>query len=79
MKSYIAKEYQSLIFVNKNDGYILVRGDITIIGHNLIEVAFKNCASFKKYMTKIDGTTINDAADLGLLLLRLTLRLARSC
>ena len=45
-----------------NDGYILVRDDIIIIRHNIAtEVAFKNCASFFKCITKIDGTTIDDA------------------
>ena len=44
-----------------NDDYILVRGNITIAGHNLAtEVAFKNCAPFTKCITKIDGTIIDD-------------------
>ena len=30
-----------------NDAYILVRGDITIIGHQAIPVGFKNCAPLK--------------------------------
>ena len=29
-----------------NGAYILVRGDITIVGHNITQVAFKNCATF---------------------------------
>ena len=50
-----------------NDAYILVRGDITIIGRNiLIEVAFQNCVLFIKFITKIDGTTIDNAEDLDL-------------
>ena len=40
-----------------NDAYILVRDDVIIA----TEVAFKNCASFIKCITKIDGTTIDDA------------------
>ena len=45
-----------------NDDYILVRCDIIIIGHNIAtEVALKNYASFIKCITKIDGTTIDDA------------------
>ena len=53
-----------------NDAYILVRGNITIIGYNLAnEVAFTNCAPFTKYITKIDGTTIDDAGDLDLVML----------
>ena len=52
-----------------NDAYILVRGDITIIGRNiLIEEAFKNCALFIKFITKIDGTTIDNAEDLDLVM-----------
>ena len=53
-----------------NDAYILVRDDITIIGCNLqTEVAFKNCATFIMSITKIDGTTIDDADDLNLAML----------
>ena len=52
-----------------NDDYILVRGNITIAGHNLAtEVAFKNCAPFTKCITKIDGTIIDDAEDLDLVI-----------
>ena len=37
------KEVLKFNLCDYNDGYILVRGDITIVGHNLvIEVAFKN-------------------------------------
>ena len=43
--------------------YILVRTDITINGHNVIQVAFKNCAPFTKCIRKIDETTIDDAED----------------
>ena len=42
-----------------NDTYILVRDDITIIGHQATQAAFKNCAPFTKCITKIDGTTID--------------------
>ena len=51
-----------------NDAYILVRGDITIIGHNVTQVAFKNCAPFMMCITKIYGTTIDDAEDLDLVM-----------
>ena len=51
-----------------NDAYILVRGNITIIGHQATEVAFTNCAPFTKCITKIDGTTIYDADDLDLVI-----------
>ena len=49
-----------------NDAYILVTGDITIIGHQEAQVAFKNCAPFTKCTTKIDETTIDDAEILDL-------------
>ena len=55
--------------MNINDAYILVRGNITIIDHNLTQVAFENCAPPTKCITKIDGTTINDAEDLDLVML----------
>ena len=50
-----------------NNAYILVWCDITIIGHNLpTELALKYCAAFIKCITKIDGTTIDDAKNLDL-------------
>ena len=53
-----------------SDAYILVRGDITLAGRNLAtEVAFQICASFTKCITKIDGTTKDDAEDLDLVML----------
>ena len=48
---------------NFNDGYILVRGDITVIAACATQVASKNYAPFTKCNTKIDETTIDDAAD----------------
>ena len=54
--------------MNTNDAYILVRGNIFIIDHNLTQVAFENCSPLTKCITKIDGTTINDAEDLDLVL-----------
>ena len=43
-----------------------MKGDITIIGHHVTQVAFKNCAPFTECITKIDGTTIDEAEDLNL-------------
>ena len=51
-----------------NDAYILVRGDITIIGDNAYEVAFKNCRPFTECIAKINGTTTDDAEDLDLVM-----------
>ena len=53
-------------FCDYNDAYILVKGDITVTTAPGIQVAFKNCAKFTKFFTKIDGTTIDDAEDLDL-------------
>ena len=51
-----------------NDPYILVRGDITIVGHKVTQEAFKNCAPFTKCITKSDGKTIDDAKYLDLVM-----------
>ena len=52
-----------------NDLYILVKRNITIAGHNLAtDIAFKNCATFTKRITKTDGTAIDDANDLDLIM-----------
>ena len=50
------------------DAYILVRGDITIIGHRETQVSFKNCAPFTKCIAKIDETTTDDAENLDLVI-----------
>ena len=50
------------------DAYMLASGDITIIGDNVHQVAFKNCALLTKRITKIDGTAIDDAENLDLVL-----------
>ena len=36
-----------------NDAYIFVRGNITRIGHQATQVAFKNCAPFTKCIEKL--------------------------
>ena len=52
-----------------NDVYVLVKGDINITGGNLAtEIAFKNCAPFIKCITKINGTTVDYAEDLDLVM-----------
>ena len=33
-----------------NNAYILVRGDITITGHNFTQVTFRSCAPFTKWL-----------------------------
>ena len=44
-----------------NDHSILGRDNITIIGHQVTHVAFKDCPTFIKCVTKIGGTTIDHA------------------
>ena len=56
-------------FCDYDNAYILVIGNITIKGHQTTQVAFKNCALFTKCITKIAGTTIDDAEDLDLVML----------
>ena len=51
-----------------NHAYILVKGDITSTAAPIRKVAFKNCAPFTKFSTKIDGTTTNDAENLNLVM-----------
>ena len=51
-----------------NDAYILVKGDIAIIGLQAAQVAFKNCLPFTKDITKIDEITIDDAEDSNLVM-----------
>ena len=45
-------------FSDYNNAYILVRGNVTITGHQVTQVAFKNCAPFTICITKINGITI---------------------
>ena len=52
-----------------NDAYILVRDDTTIIGHNHLTEVDLCTFHFIKCITKIDGTTIDDAEDLDLVML----------
>ena len=48
--------------------YILVKGDIAVLGYYGTQVAFKNCAPFIKCTTIIEGTIIEDAEDLDLVM-----------
>ena len=51
-----------------NDAFTLVKGDNTVPAATEIQVAFKKCASFTECITKIDGTTIDDAEDSNLVM-----------
>ena len=45
-----------------SDAYILVTGDITVIGGNTdIKVAFKNCAPFTRYVAHINDEHVETA------------------
>ena len=46
---------------------MMLRGNI-IIGYQATQIAFNKCAPFTKYITKIDGTTVDDADILYLVL-----------
>ena len=61
-------EVLKYIFFYYSDAYILVRGDITVIAAPVTQVAFKNCTPFIRCITKIGGTTIDDAEDLDLVM-----------
>ena len=49
---------------NHNDAYILVKGNITVTTAPATQESFKNCPPFCKCITKIYGTTTDDAEDL---------------
>ena len=51
-----------------NDAYILVKGDITVTAATQTDVSFEKCAPFTKCITKIDGTTIDNAEYLALVM-----------
>ena len=51
-----------------NDAYILVKDDITVAEAPETQVSFKDFALFTIFITKIDGTTIDNAEDLDLVM-----------
>ena len=46
----------------------IVTGDITIVAAPATQLAFKDCATFSKCMTKVDETTIVAAEHLDLVM-----------
>ena len=62
------KEVLKSSLCDYHDTYISVRRIITTVGHKVTQVAFKNCAPFTKCITKIDGTTIDDAENIDLVM-----------
>ena len=55
-------------FCDYSNTYIIVRGNVTIVAHQVTQLAFKNWTPFTKCITKIDGTTIDDAEHLDLVM-----------
>ena len=51
-----------------NSAYLLLRGYITLTAFLQIQVTFKNCELFTKCITKINGTTIDHAENLDLVM-----------
>ena len=52
-----------------NNAYILILGDIIATAHNIPTLAaFKKCAPLTKFIAKIDGTTIDNAENLDLVI-----------
>ena len=51
-----------------NDAYISVKGGITVTAALTTQVSFKNCAPSTRCITKTDGTTIDYAKDLDLVM-----------
>ena len=55
---------------NYSDGYILVRGTITVValaaggGNNNIQVVFKNCAPFTNCIRELNNTQTDNAKDI---------------
>ena len=48
---------------NYNKAYILLRDDINVTTAPETQVLFTNCASFTKFIKKIDSRTIDDVED----------------
>ena len=55
-------------FWDHNHAFILLRGNIAIAWDNGDEVAFRRCNPFIKRITKINGTSLDDAEDLQLVM-----------
>ena len=50
------------------DAYITVKDDIIVTAAGTTQIAFKNYAPFTKFITRIDGETIDNTENLGLLI-----------
>ena len=67
-RNYLNSEVLKFDLCDYKDACILVWGDITIVGDNETKAEFKNCTPFIKHITKIDGTSIDDAENAGLVM-----------
>ena len=63
MKLSIIQTFENRIFM-----ITTIRGIVDIIGHQVTQVAFKNCAPFIKCLSKIDGKILDDPEDLDLVM-----------
>ena len=60
----LEEDYGAAVFFITKNAHILVRNDIITPSHNIpTPVVFKNCAPLIKCITKIDGTTKDDAEE----------------
>ena len=58
---FLTKSLESSI-CDYSDAYILVTGNINVVGgNNNTKVAFKNCSPFKKCRTELNETFIDEA------------------
>lgn len=48
--------------------YILLKRNISIIGHSIGQITFKNCVPFINCVTKVDGKIIDIVKDLDLVM-----------
>ena len=64
----ISAEIWKFNICHYNDAYLLVKGDINIIGHQITQERFKKHALFVKCTTKLDGTTKDNVKDLNLVM-----------
>ena len=59
MKLSLAHKYLQSNLYDYDNAYILVKGNLTIIGiHKETQVAFKNCVPFTKYILRMKQLTL---------------------
>ena len=68
MQEIYNREVSKTNLCDYNDSSILVIGDTTVIAAPAIQLSFKSCAPFTKCIRNIDGTIIDVAEDLDLVM-----------